>query len=531
VVVVVGAGAAWAWDLDRREGEVLRNVQVAGRPLGGAGPERLDATLEELAAEYERTTVRIETPDGDLEASGAEVGLTLDAQASRALALAEGRDGAVPARFGAWLASFVVPRTAELAVTVDEGAVRALVAERDPTGRVAPTEPDLEVVDGDLVVVPGEHGRGLDAGDVAADIEERAADGRAPIVVRAEAATLPPRFSEADAERLAERGRALAAEPLPVQAGGTPADVPPATLLGWLSAEGGGDGLELAVERERAVADLEALLPDAGTPAVNAGFQVEDGQVVVVPGADGTRCCAAEAADAAFAALLDRPQGAVELPLAPVPPGRTTEDAQALGIVEPIASFTTSFAPGQSRVVNIHRIADLTRGVVIDPGGDFSVNGYVGRRTAAKGFVSGGVIQDGVFDESIGGGISQYATALFNAAFFGGLEFGTYQSHSIYIPRYPYGREATLSFPQPDLIIENPTPYGVLLWPTYTSSSLTMTLYSTPWATGRQTGQRESPVGECTRVTTERTRTFVSDGRTEVDTVHAVYRPAEGVDC
>jgi hypothetical protein len=58
-----------------------------------------------------------------------------------------------------------------------------------------------------------------------------------------------------------------------------------------------------------------------------------------------------------------------------------------------------------------------------------------------------------------------------------------------------------------------------------------MTLYSTRWATGEQTGQRESPAGACTRVTTERTRTFVSDGHTEVDTVHAVYRPAEGVDC
>jgi vancomycin resistance protein YoaR len=229
--------------------------------------------------------------------------------------------------------------------------------------------------------------------------------------------------------------------------------------------------------------------------------------------------------------MAERPAEAVELPLGPRPPGRTTEDAAALGIVEPIATFTTSFAPGQSRVVNIHRIAELTRGVVIDPGSELSVNGFVGRRTAAKGFVPGGVIQDGVFDESVGGGISQYATALFNAAFFGGLEFGTYQSHSIYISRYPYGREATLSFPQPDLVIENPTPYGVLVWPTYTSSSLTMTLYSTRWATGEQTGQRESLVGVCTRVTTERTRTFVSDGHREVDSVHATYRPGEGIDC
>jgi vancomycin resistance protein YoaR len=135
-----------------------------------------------------------------------------------------------------------------------------------------------------------------------------------------------------------------------------------------------------------------------------------------------------------------------------------------------------------------------------------------------------------VFEESVGGGISQFATTLFNAAFFGGLEYGAYQSHSIYIERYPYGREATLSYPEPDLVIENPSPYGVLIWPTYTASSITVTLYSTPWATGAPTAQTESQVGACTRVTTERTRTF-RDGRTVKDRVLATYRPAEGVTC
>ena len=53
--------------------------------------------------------------------------------------------------------------------------------------------------------------------------------------------------------------------------------------------------------------------------------------------------------------------------------------------------------------------------------------------------------------EAVGGGISQFATTLFNAAFFAGLDIPEYQSHSIYITRYPYGREATLSYPAPDL--------------------------------------------------------------------------------
>jgi hypothetical protein len=60
---------------------------------------------------------------------------------------------------------------------------------------------------------------------------------------------------------------------------------------------------------------------------------------------------------------------------------------------------------------------------------------------------------------------------------------------------------------------------------------VTVTLYSSPWVTGDQTGQTKSPSGRCTKVTTERTRTWVIDGRQEVDSVSALYQPGEGVLC
>jgi hypothetical protein len=69
-----------------------------------------------------------------------------------------------------------------------------------------------------------------------------------------------------------------------------------------------------------------------------------------------------------------------------------------------------------------------------------------------------------------------------------------------------------------------------LIWPTYTDTSLTVTLYSTKWVTGDQTGQTKSPDGPCTKVSTERTRTWV-DGHTDVDHVTALYQPSDGVKC
>lgn len=88
-----------------------------------------------------------------------------------------------------------------------------------------------------------------------------------------------------------------------------------------------------------------------------------------------------------------------------------------------------------------------------------------------------------------------------------------------------------MGYPEPDLVIQNNTPYGVLIWTSYTDTSLTVTLYSTPFASGEQTGISESRAGNCTVVTTTRTRTFV-DGREPVtDTFRATYRPGEGRFC
>ena len=88
-----------------------------------------------------------------------------------------------------------------------------------------------------------------------------------------------------------------------------------------------------------------------------------------------------------------------------------------------------------------------------------------------------------------------------------------------------------MGFPNPDLVIQNNTPYGVLIWTSYTGSSLTITLYSTPFATGEQTDRVERASGNCTVVTTTRTRTYVDGRPPETDTFSATYRPGEGLFC
>ena len=179
---------------------------------------------------------------------------------------------------------------------------------------------------------------------------------------------------------------------------------------------------------------------------------------------------------------------------------------------------------------NIHRIAELVQGAVVYPGETFSVNGYVGERTEEKGFVSAGVIYAGVYDEDVGGGISQFITTLFTAAFNAGMEFPEYQAHSIDIERYREGVDATISWPKPDFKFRNPNPYAVLLWPTVTDESVTVSVYSTAYAEVEWTNRYDVPRQFCTLRTTERSRTY-SDGTVLRDSVVALYQPREGINC
>ncbi|MEN8113671.1 MAG: VanW family protein, partial [Actinomycetota bacterium] len=68
---------------------------------------------------------------------------------------------------------------------------------------------------------------------------------------------------------------------------------------------------------------------------------------------------------------------------------------------------------------------------------------------------------------NVGGGVSQYGTTIYNAIFFGCYEDLDHTPHSIYISRYPEGREATLGHPAPDVRFRNDSEAPVIIRNTY----------------------------------------------------------------
>jgi vancomycin resistance protein YoaR len=535
LVVIVGAGAAWAIDGRGRDGKVARNVTLAGRSIGGMTAAEVRAVVASVAQAEPQRSVRVEVDGGrGFTTTAGDLGVAVDQDATVAAALDAGSKGTLPGRVVSWLWGFVRDRQAPVEVKITPSATYSAVRRLD-VGRTDATEPSLAVEDGKLVAVPGKPGRGVDPAHVVEALPD-ALDHGSPsstTTVHVARGVVPPRFPVARASALATEAEHLVTDGLKVRAGGTRATIPAKTLRKWMEVHDAGDDLALGVSPDEAAKGLAALLPDAGVEPVDAGFSVSGGTVVITPAKTGTACCGADAPTRVMEGLRapSSSSRAVDLPLKLVEPKRTEAEARKLGIKEQVSTFTTPHKCCEPRVTNIHRIADLLRGVVIEPGETFSVNRTIGKRTREKGFVSAPVIENGQHSEDVGGGISQMATTLFNAAWFAGLDFGEYQSHSLYISRYPYGREATMGYPHPDLEVKNTTPYGILLWPTYTERSLTVSMYSTKYYESvTMSAQTKRPQGTCTVVRSERTRVLL-DGERKVDSTSARYRAREGLNC
>ncbi len=549
VMVVLVVVLVIAWAVDTSSGGVARNVSLAGVDIGGLSEDELAGRVGHVAADFAATPVALHVGDATYETTAGAIGLMVDEEETTTSALDVGKSSFVLARPFAWARSLVTERDAPLRLEVNAEQVATRVVELEGDHRTPPTEPTVELVEGAFQVVPGVDGEGIDPAEVARrlpDVAEAAmADGAGVIRLDVAVGPIPPLGSEDAASEAAAEAEALTSEPLEVRTAGGTRTIASDEMHSWVRLASQPDGeVDVALADDEVMAGLRQVFADVDGHPVGATFTLEGGVPVIRADQPGQVCCGDGSTAAVLAAMQDGTRS-VELTLVAGPASFTAADAEAYGIKGPVGGnnawrsgapttaapgFTTYHDPGGARVTNIHRMADLVRGAVIAPGASFSINGYVGERTAEKGFLPAGAIRDGEHVTEIGGGVSQFATTMFNTAYFAGLQMDESQAHSEYFDRYPRGREATMGYPAPDLAFTNNTPYGIMIWTSYTDTSLTVTLYSTPYASGEQTAITEGRSGNCTVVTTTRTVTY-PDGKTTTDKFRAIYRPGEGQRC
>lgn len=532
LVVLPLAALAFSWwlHLSDEGHHVAPNVRFAGQDVGGLTTNEASALVADRMEEVMSTPISIETADLSTELTVSDLGFTYDhGRTVDRLVGARHGDG-IWSEIRGWVNTPFNTEVVEEVIELDEDVLSARFDDEEFVFSL-PTEPSLTNEGKSFIyVVPGEPGSALDV-ERAMELVRAMHPQDGSVVLEPGQVELPPAVSDDEAEQMALELNDSTRAGASVIVGTELRKLTPGQIRSNLLTEIVDGRLEVAVDVEGLQAEIETIFADHVGPFTPPVMDVVDGQPeVVTAGSVPAVCCSTESVADMAERILSGESRTFRLEMRPSEDPVLASWADGSVITAEVSTFTTFHSCCENRVVNIQTIADALTGYYLVPGETLSLNEYVGPRTREKGYLPAGAIRSGHLTDEVGGGISQFITTLFNAAYFGGLDLDEYQSHSVYFSRYPFGREATMSIPGPDLVLTNSTDYPVLIWPTYTPSSITVTLYSTPNVEVEELGQRVSFFSQCRHVQTDRQRTF-SDGRVVVDTIVANYRPGDGLDC
>jgi vancomycin resistance protein YoaR len=475
LLVLAALAMVYGVDLLISNGSVARSTVVAGVDIGGLSPAAAARALEKNLGPRMAADRTVVADDVEATLSPAAAGITLDVDAT------VDRSDDQPLNPWTRLVTLFADRDVEPVLSVDE---TALTAQLDGIGEQMDRPPvDATIaIDGTTprLVEPAE-GRELDREGAADTLTDALATGTNPgspidLPVQATRPHVDTRTAEQVLDETVVPGLAAPVEVVS-EDDGTTAEVPVSAIAASLTfiPQKSGD-LDVAIDPAALQAALVNALKVFGRPAEDARFDVSGGKVSVVPSVDGAGVDPTRLAEQLMPVLAAPRPRSVTAELGPVPADLTTEEAEALGIREQISTFTTHYTAAASGT-NMRTAAAKIDGTIVLPGETFSLNGATGPRGLAQGYVEAGVISGGDFTTSVGGGVSQLATTIFNAVFFAGLEDVHHKPHSYYISRYPPGREATVWYDSLDLKWRNDSETGVLVDTAWEPGSLTVTFY------------------------------------------------------
>ncbi|MGE0027511.1 MAG: VanW family protein [Thermoleophilia bacterium] len=491
VVVLLAVGIGTAIAFSRDEDGAPGAVEIAGVDVAGKDRAQIADIVRARAKELSKEQIvvtRTDKPDFRVAATRAELGARPRVKAAVDEALE-------PRNLGGRILSGIgiaPTRDVEITWTFDAKKLGGLI--RQVTGRTndPARSASLEVTDTDIVLTPAKGGYGIDARELRREIS----DGATEVAVTP--GPLTPAVSDEAAAAAREQALALIAKPVQVTFKDRGVPIEPAVLREALRFREDPPDLQVRLDPDVLYADIKDAFSTREQPYRDATFQVNGSTVRIV----SSRIGRSLDMDAIAQAIVDAPGAPVRARFKVTKPQRTTAELKSLGITEEISEFATPYNCCEPRVTNIQRAAKILDGTIIPAGNAFSLNDALGQRTLDRGFVEAPQIAAGQLEDAVGGGVSQVATTLYNAAFFGGMELIAHTPHQFWISRYPKGREATVSWGGPELVFRNDWDAAVLISAYAGSNGITIRMFSSKLGrevettTGEPTDVKEPEVKE-----------------------------------
>ena len=260
--------------------------------------------------------------------------------------------------------------------------------------------------------------------------------------------------------------------------------------------------------------------------AQNATITRQDGKFVITEGKRGKKV-ELDKAVKEIQAYFDKEwatgeKTTIKLPTILDDPDITTEDLEKITSV--LGTFTTTFGALDNRGKNIANATRKINGALLMPGDEFSAEKTMQPFTTAGGYYPGGAFQDGEVIQTIGGGVCQVSTTLYNAVILAELEVIERAPHSMAVGYVPLSQDSAIASGYKDLKFKNNTESPIYVEGYISGGKVTFTIYGEET---RPAGRKVSFVSETTSRTPAKVE-FVATSA-PVGTINKVAEPRDAI--
>ena len=463
--------------------KIHAGVSIAGQKMGGLTRAEAAAALTRMVLEAQKSPVVLKSGDKTWKILPKDVGTKIDVDGAVAAAMDETRARNFFADLVRRFALYFSAKDIPLSGSVDETLLDKVLSDIAQELDVPPVNAGLAIEGTEIKVIEGQKGRVVDR----ATLKERlktvlftlhSTEVEIPMVVK------EPEVQAEDTRPALEQARVMISAPVKLVGEDQSWTLYPADIAAYMdfSAEmrAGVSTLVPYLSADKMAPFFDRVEETVRKDPVNASFDSDGTKAWVVPGQNGQKLDREKTAQALNAAAAKTSGRVAEVVVAPVEPDLTTEEAEAMGIRDKLAGFTTEWEGTPDRQQNVRITTKYASDVILAPGEIYDFDKQIGPRTPERGYKKApGIVGPGKLEDVFGGGICQVSTTLFNAAFFAGLEIIERKNHSIYIDHYPRGRDATVSTGGPNLRFRNNTDHYIWIRGVSDGITTTFNIYGT----------------------------------------------------
>lgn len=236
--------------------------------------------------------------------------------------------------------------------------------------------------------------------------------------------------------------------------------------------------LETSMDEGKVAAFVDAECSSLTAEAQNASITRENGAFVITPSVVGKKVdtdATKQALDQALAGGLEAPIQ-VKAVIEEAQPEITEETLSTIQDV--LGTFSTDFSSsGAARSTNLKVGSGKINGHVLMPGETLSGYECMQPFTRANGYATAAAYENGQVVDSVGGGVCQISTTLYNASLLSELEITQRQNHSMIVTYVKPSNDAAIAGTYKDLKVTNPYDTPIYVEGGTSGRTLTFTIY------------------------------------------------------